>query len=87
MSALPHPHSCHINFRTQLPYLSTIILNRPIEKQKFYTKCHFYSSENFDFFTLPINLNKTSSTYLRMYLLDCDETRKTIIHEFLTSQK
>jgi hypothetical protein len=24
-------HSCHIHFRTQLPYLSTTILNHPIK--------------------------------------------------------
>jgi hypothetical protein len=30
MSTLSHTHSCHINPRTQLPYLSTIILNHPI---------------------------------------------------------
>jgi hypothetical protein len=30
MSILPYPHGCHINFRTWLPYLATIILNHPI---------------------------------------------------------
>jgi hypothetical protein len=27
MSTLSHPHSCHINFRTQLPYLATNTCN------------------------------------------------------------
>jgi hypothetical protein len=43
MSTLSHPHSCHINFRTQLPYLATIILNHPID---IHIKCNVSNTCN-----------------------------------------
>jgi hypothetical protein len=40
MPTLSYPHSCHIHFRTWLPYLSAIILNHPIYLRRYKRQTH-----------------------------------------------